>query len=1229
MAEAFGAGNIGGLSVPIQVDISAFSRSLTQAHGTFQGHANAMISSADMVGRSIGLSLASGMAAATTAIIKFGSGFEKAMQSSVAIMTDLSDSMRREMEQSAIDVSRTTTFSAEEAAKAYYYLASAGFDAAQSLEAIAPVSRFAQAGMFDMAQATEYLADAQAALGMRSQEAHQNMMNMVRLSDVMVKANTLANASVEEFAVALTHRAGAALRLVNKEVEEGVAVLAALASQGTKGALAGDRLAIALRDLQRTAIKNKDVFRKAGVSVFDEAGNMRNVADIIEDLTNLLGPMSDEMMRASLMILGFQDRSIVAITSLIGLADQIRYYEEQLRQAGGTTDEVANKQLKNFQDQLNLVTDTIRASAIYAYQALTGVLEDSLMPALMGGAEFLADFALGLKNTNPELITLIAVIGATMVAVGGLSLAVRTATWVFTGWGLVSSGLVVGLGALIAILGSAYILFDAFNNLLPREQRELKALADAFMEVTGNISFLMLTVGGTMMAVVGGPVAAFIFEVGLVVTLIISLIKVIENADTIMAGWESTWKSLSDTWHSALSYINRVTGAALKYIAEGFKWLADSIRQYMGEAGTYLGEWADTVVDLFASTFDSLSNMFNKSSKKRLDAAKKEGRSIGEAMVPKKMSLWDQWIWGMSEGLDTVLDLFRGIGFEGEKLNDETFGDTAVGIDAIKDKIKELKKNFDFEAEGMISPEWQEELDKFFTKGSESLAGLAEKAEALRLKLFPEEAMAEAVKEVQELANLFPGLIDDEAVGRALANIVKEFAEDGVGPLIDIDDKLKGISQSTKDAFDAAQLAEYNRQLDEMVSKLEEEAFQEELERIKEMQRLLGTAREEAFPAQSFMESIMQMQTAMLSLEGSIDEEVMKFFMGEQWDRFSGMGIEAVENLIPEFEKLDEATRRILENLIDEEKHEQFNDNLRDISEEMANIGAEFSQVGRNIDSDLVSKVGALIHSAHRAMNAVTKLKEAFSKMGEDGESNVKKVSNLIKAGATGNMLELVAATLEAAEVFGLFGDKGEKELSRVDEFFNDLGDTIDGFADDAADAIADFVETGKLDFKDMVDSMLRDLLRLGIQYSITDPLFGAIRGAFSAKGNVFGSSGDVVPFAKGGVVTVPTMFPISNRKVGIMGEGMKEEAILPLERGANGRLGVSAYGMGNDVSIVVNDMRSAGDPDINISESASATGGRQISINIAKAVKDEMARGFFDDVLGYSLGVRRRGGAY
>jgi phage-related minor tail protein len=218
---------------------------------------------------------------------------------------------------------------------------------------------------------------------------------------------------------------------------------------------------------------------------------------------------------------------------------------------------------------------------------------------------------------------------------------------------------------------------------------------------------------------------------------------------------------------------------------------------------------------------------------------------------------------------------------------------------------------------------------------------------------------------------------------------------------------------------------------------------------------------------------------------------------------------------------------------------------------------------------------------------------------------------------------------LEAAEVFGLFGDKGEKELSRVDEFFNDLGDTIDGFADDAADAIADFVETGKLDFKDMVDSMLRDLLRLGIQYSITDPLFGMIRGAFSAKGNVFGSSGDVVPFAKGGVVTVPTMFPISNRKVGIMGEGMKEEAILPLERGANGRLGVSAYGMGSNVSIVVNDMRSAGDPDIDISESASATGGRQISINIAKAVKDEMARGFFDDVLGYSLGVRRRGGAY
>lgn len=70
-----------------------------------------------------------------------------------------------------------------------------------------------------------------------------------------------------------------------------------------------------------------------------------------------------------------------------------------------------------------------------------------------------------------------------------------------------------------------------------------------------------------------------------------------------------------------------------------------------------------------------------------------------------------------------------------------------------------------------------------------------------------------------------------------------------------------------------------------------------------------------------------------------------------------------------------------------------------------------------------------------------------------------------------------------------------------------------------------------------------------------------------NARGNAF-SGGAVQPFAKGGVVASPTFFPMSGG-VGLMGE-QGAEAIMPLTRGADGRLGVQASG-GQPVRVTVN----------------------------------------------------------
>lgn len=85
---------------------------------------------------------------------------------------------------------------------------------------------------------------------------------------------------------------------------------------------------------------------------------------------------------------------------------------------------------------------------------------------------------------------------------------------------------------------------------------------------------------------------------------------------------------------------------------------------------------------------------------------------------------------------------------------------------------------------------------------------------------------------------------------------------------------------------------------------------------------------------------------------------------------------------------------------------------------------------------------------------------------------------------------------------------------------------------------------------------------------AISNGLNGLVSGIFPfAKGAAF-SQGQVMPFAKGGVVSSPTTFPMRGA-TGLMGEA-GPEAIMPLARSADGRLGVRSAG-GRTINVVMN----------------------------------------------------------
>jgi phage-related minor tail protein len=80
--------------------------------------------------------------------------------------------------------------------------------------------------------------------------------------------------------------------------------------------------------------------------------------------------------------------------------------------------------------------------------------------------------------------------------------------------------------------------------------------------------------------------------------------------------------------------------------------------------------------------------------------------------------------------------------------------------------------------------------------------------------------------------------------------------------------------------------------------------------------------------------------------------------------------------------------------------------------------------------------------------------------------------------------------------------------------------------------------------------------------------LFGGGATPF-AKGGVF-QHGIPTPFASGGVIQSPIAFPLGSGRSGIAGEA-GAEAILPLARGADGRLGVASSGSGQAVNVTFN----------------------------------------------------------
>jgi len=378
---------IGVLNAILRLDSKQFNTMLNTATKKLQHSAEQM----ERIGRSMTMKVTLPLLALGGASVKAFANFDDAMIKSTAIMTDVTASMKKDMRDLAITISKETTTSATELAEGYFYLASAGMDAEQSMKALGIVNKLAVAGNFNLAKATELAADTMSAMGLDAKDTEQRMKNLTKVSDILVGANVLANATTAEFAEAM-QKAGPIMRNYGVSIEGGVAALAAYAKQGKKGSVGGEMFSRMIRLSVKALIDNEDAWNSFGISLVDTNDKMRAFSDIGNDLTEALEGMGVTARAKALDFLGFQARSQQAIFPLLGMGDTVAEFEKRLADMGGTAERVANENMSSFSAQMKILWDNVKAVGIEFGEVLA--------PKILGIGEVFRDAAKYLSSLN-------------------------------------------------------------------------------------------------------------------------------------------------------------------------------------------------------------------------------------------------------------------------------------------------------------------------------------------------------------------------------------------------------------------------------------------------------------------------------------------------------------------------------------------------------------------------------------------------------------------------------------------------------------------------------------------------------------------------------------------------------------------------------------------------------------------------------------------------------------
>lgn len=304
--------------------------------------------------------------------IKVGSDFESAMSNVAAISGATGDDLQM-LKDTAKEMGATTQFSATEAANALSYMALAGWDANQSAAALPGVLNLAAASGMELASASDMVTDYMSAFGMSCEQSGY-------FADMLAYAQSNANTTAELLGESYKNCA-ANMAAAGQDVETTTSLLAMMANQGLKGSEAGTALAAVIRDLTAKMSDGAIKIGDTSVAVQDANGNYRDLTDILQDVESATNGMGDAEKAAALSST-FTADSIKGLNLILNAGvSNAADFENQLRNSGGTAENMANIMNDNLAGAMKSLQSRAEAFGIAIYESFSVQLKDAVNAA--------------------------------------------------------------------------------------------------------------------------------------------------------------------------------------------------------------------------------------------------------------------------------------------------------------------------------------------------------------------------------------------------------------------------------------------------------------------------------------------------------------------------------------------------------------------------------------------------------------------------------------------------------------------------------------------------------------------------------------------------------------------------------------------------------------------------------------------------------------------------------